>query len=287
MDHARIVVGVDGSTAGTAAVRWAAAEARLREVELQILMAYRWRTPGMRFRSGGELLRAADKGAAAVLDAAMMEARFIAPKVPVWAAAVVGDPVPALLRAAADADLAVVGSRGRGGVVLSGSVSSQLATHAPCSVAVVRGRADADTGPVVVGVDGSPSAAVAAGLAFQEAALRRSATLAAMTAYPAPLPPGTVGLPPPLDDQETVEGDLHRDLASQLAPWLDKYPDVTVDGEVVNGSPGPILAEKSRQAQLVIVGARRRRGFEGLLLGRVGQHLLQRADCPVLIARAR
>lgn len=287
MDHAKIVVGVDGSTAGTAAVRWAAAEARLREIELQILVAYRWRTRGTRFRSGGELLRTADQRAAVILDAAMMDTRFIAPDVPVRGAAVVGDPVPVLLKAAADADLMVVGSRGRGGVVLSGSVSSQLATHAPCSVAVVRGRTDAATGPVVVGVDGSPSAAVAAGLAFDEAALRRPATLAAVTAYIAPPPPVTVGMSPLPYDQEKAEGDLHHDLAGQLAPWCDKYPDVTVNGEVINGSPGPILGAKSRQAQLVVVGARRRRGFEGLLLGRVGQYLLHHADCPVLIARAR
>jgi nucleotide-binding universal stress UspA family protein len=138
-----------------------------------------------------------------------------------------------------------------------------------------------------VGVDGSPSAAVAAGLAFEETALRRSATLAAVTAYTAPPPPVTVGLSPLPSDEETVDGDLHRELASQLSRWRDKYPDVNFDGEVVSGSPGPILAEKSRQAQLVVVGARRRRSFEGLLLGRVGQYLLHHADCPVLIARAR
>jgi nucleotide-binding universal stress UspA family protein len=287
MHEARIVVGVDGSTAGIAAVRWAAAEAWLREVELQVLVAYHWRTPGMRFRSGGELLRAADQRAAAVLDSAMLQARSIAINVPVRGAAVVGDPVPVLLRAAADADLLVVGSRSRGGVrLLLGSVSSQVATNAPCSVAVVRGRGNTPASAVVVGVNESPSAAAAAGLAFEEAALRRSSTLVAVTAYTAPRPPVTVGLPPLPYDPETVEADLHRDLASQLAPWRDKYPDVIVDGEVVNGGPGKVLVEKSRQAQLVVVGARSRRGFEGLLLGHVGLHLLHHADCPVLIARA-
>jgi nucleotide-binding universal stress UspA family protein len=287
MDEARIVVGVDGSAAGTAAVRWAATEAWLREVELQVLVAYHWRRPGMRFPSSGQLQRAADQRATAIVDAAVAEARSIATNIPVRGAAVVGYAAPVLLKAAHDADLMVVGSRGRGGFgLLLGSVSSQVATHAPCSVAVVRGRGNTATGTVVVGIDESPSAAAAAGLAFEEAALRRSATLVAVTAYTTPLPPVTVGLTPLPYYAETVEADLRRALTGQLTGWRDKYPNVTSHGEVVNGDAADVLVEKSRQAQLVVVGARSRRGFEGLLLGSVGLHLLHHADCPVLIARS-
>jgi nucleotide-binding universal stress UspA family protein len=52
-----------------------------------------------------------------------------------------GHPAEVLLEAAKDADLLVVGSRGRGGFsgMLLGSVSTQLAHHASCPILIVRG----------------------------------------------------------------------------------------------------------------------------------------------------
>ena len=57
-----------------------------------------------------------------------------------------GDPREALVDAALaeDADLLVVGCRGRTGIarLLLGSVASHVAVHAPCSVLIVRGRSE-------------------------------------------------------------------------------------------------------------------------------------------------
>jgi nucleotide-binding universal stress UspA family protein len=55
-----------------------------------------------------------------------------------------GSPAEELIKAGADADLMVVGSRGSGGFgrLLLGSVSSQVTHHAPCPVVVVPGPAD-------------------------------------------------------------------------------------------------------------------------------------------------
>jgi nucleotide-binding universal stress UspA family protein len=56
------------------------------------------------------------------------------------AVAVEGSASAVLIAAASDADLLVVGSRGRGGFaeLLPGSVSHQCAQHAPCPVVIVR-----------------------------------------------------------------------------------------------------------------------------------------------------
>jgi nucleotide-binding universal stress UspA family protein len=275
MIKTRIVVGVDGSAGSTAAVRWAAAEAQLRKAELHVLTAYHRQHPGRRFTAG---VPAADEDTTGVLHKAVTEARSIAPDVEVSGVALPGYAVPVLLHAAEDAALLVVGNRGEGGVLglPSGSVGSQVATHARGSVVVVRGRPGADTGPVIVGVDDSPSAGTIIGRAFEEAALRDAALLA-VTAQ-------TSGRRQAGSAEFTAEAVLGTDLDGQLGPWREKYPEVSAKREVVSGRPDKVLVQRSRQAQLVVVGPRRH-GFEGVLLGSVGTRLLERADCPVLIAR--
>ena len=65
------------------------------------------------------------------------------PAVAVQALAVSGPPARVLVEAAEEADLLVIGSRGRGGFagVMLGSVSLHCVSHAPCPVVVVRGAA--------------------------------------------------------------------------------------------------------------------------------------------------
>lgn len=275
----RIVVGVDGSAGSTAAVRWAAAEAQRRKVELRVLTAYQRQHPGLHFTAGPRTQRVAEQEANAVVHAAVTEARSIAPDVEVRAVALAGYAVPVLLHAAEEAALLVVGCRGEGGIpgMPSGSVSSQVATHAKASVVVVRGRRGADTGPVVVGIDESSTAAPVIGHAFEAAALR-SAPVVAITVQ-------TNGRSPAGSAQHTAEEVLGTDLNSQLGPWREKYPEVPAEREVLNGRPEKVLVQRSRQAQLIVVGPRRH-GFEGVLLGSVGSRLVERADCPVLIARS-
>jgi nucleotide-binding universal stress UspA family protein len=277
MTGPRLVVGVSGSTTSTAAVRWAAMEAQLRGADLHVVLAHQWRIPGRHFRSRDELLRGTGERVTAILDTALEQARSAAPDVQVQSSADVGDPVPILLEAAADADLLVVGGRRRGtpGPMLT-PVTSQIAAYASCPVAVVREGCDTDRSTVVVGLDDSPAAAATARTAFEEAALRPAATLLGVTAYAAS--PGS--------DPRAEEAALHRRRADELAPWRDNHPEVPVRYEVVVGDPGRVLVEKSREAGLVVVGAGSRRDFEGLRLGPIRLHLLHHADCPVLIARA-
>jgi nucleotide-binding universal stress UspA family protein len=64
------------------------------------------------------------------------------PEVSVHRVLVHDAPTQALIAAALDAELLVVGSRGLGGFkeLLLGSVSHECANHAPCPVVIVRGR---------------------------------------------------------------------------------------------------------------------------------------------------
>lgn len=141
-----IVVGLDGSPESKEALRWAIAEAQLRGARLRVVHA--WVIPAAFGIDAAFVLADAIEGfrqeGERVLDEALAEvAGESGPDVPVERQVVQGPASECLLRAAADADLLVVGSRGRGGFagLLLGSVSQQCTHHAPCPVVIVRGQA--------------------------------------------------------------------------------------------------------------------------------------------------
>src|SRR5690606_42122088 len=84
-------------------------------------------------------------------------------------------------------------------------------------------------------------------------------------------------------------GDVTATLTSQLSGWVAearaRHPEVRAREEVRYGRAAKTLLELSREAQLVVVGARGRGGFAGLLLGSVSQALLHHAECPVAVVR--
>jgi nucleotide-binding universal stress UspA family protein len=284
MSHSDIVVGTDGSEQSRTAVRWAAAEARLRGAALKIVTAYSWNWPPESFGSLGELPDVIAQQCDQLATGAAAEARALEPGIEVSWAAVTGDPVAALLDAARRAVMLVVGNRGRGGFasLLLGSVSQQVATHATGPVVVVRGRTDNPSGPIVVGVDGSASAQRALTLGFDEAQ-RRGIGLLAVHSYPAPTPLHGMSLPPLVYDQDAARQDAARDLNATLTPWRDKFPTVPVQTLTEPGSPAKNLVDLSSDATLLIVGSRGHSALIGNLLGSVGQQLLHHADCPVMI----
>ena len=147
---AKIVVGVDGSPGGAKALDWALEEARLRGASLHVVHA--WMLPLIDALpepwavgspplgpSDEEVHDHVEKAAKAVLDASVDRARSAEPGLAIHGELIEARPVRALLEAARDADLLVVGSRGRGGFagLLLGSVSAQCVHHAPCPVVVV------------------------------------------------------------------------------------------------------------------------------------------------------
>jgi nucleotide-binding universal stress UspA family protein len=137
-----VVVGVDGTPVGEAAIAFAFAEAAARGTALVAVHAWT-----------DLLLETAFAGAAAQLDFSVLAQQaeeVLAERLAGWQEKYPEVSVSrhvnrerasrALLRHAESAQLVVVGSRGRGGFrgLLLGSTSQHLLHHAPCPVAVVR-----------------------------------------------------------------------------------------------------------------------------------------------------
>jgi nucleotide-binding universal stress UspA family protein len=139
-----IVVGMDGSAHSRAALDWATREAGIRQTTLTVMtvvaaQASPWSGRPLAVPDEGETLQRTRK---AVDDAVAKAASEVSGAHPtsVTVSATVGYPAKTLVDASKDADLVVVGSRGRGGFaeLLMGSVATQVTHHASCPVVVVR-----------------------------------------------------------------------------------------------------------------------------------------------------
>lgn len=140
----KIVVGTDGSESASEALEWAYEEAKRAQAELVVLHGWEYPYPDVSASEHNVHDRMA-RDAQHHLDDALASVRSRAKSdgVTVTAQLVESGPAKALVEASADADLVVVGSRGRGGFasLLLGSVSRAVVQHAACPVAVIRPQA--------------------------------------------------------------------------------------------------------------------------------------------------
>ncbi|MFI9815878.1 universal stress protein [Saccharothrix variisporea] len=286
-----VVVGVDGSTSATAAVRWAAAEAARLGVPLSIvhaclLVPARVPDPIAVPREYHEAVLAQGRQ---WLAEAEKEALGVAPELAVSTELLSGDAAEVVVGRSASARLVVLGSRGLGGFtgLLVGSIAVALATHGHCPVVVVRGTAaqepvvGAAHGPVVVGADGSLASPAALAFAFEHAAATGAELVAVRTWSDVAVETGWLqGL---ALDWAPVEAAERESLEQEVAPHRAAHPEVVVRLEVVRDRPAHCLVERSREASLVVVGSRGRGGFRGLLLGSTSQALIHHAACPVAV----
>lgn len=135
----RIVVGVDGSDNALEALRWAVAEAELRDATVEAVTSWHYPTVGVEFAPVADPETFEGAATQSLQEAVAKVCPDDASRQRVRAMVVQDTPVRALVDAAQGADLLVVGSRGRGGFtgLLLGSVSAQCVHHAPCPVVVV------------------------------------------------------------------------------------------------------------------------------------------------------
>jgi nucleotide-binding universal stress UspA family protein len=139
----RIVVGVDGSAASRAALRWALGQAELTGAAIDAVVAWQYpvATGGYAWApvavmDSSDLQEAAEKTLADEVGEVTGGST-----VQVRSRVVEGIAAQALLAASVGAELLVVGSRGHGGFAgaLLGSVSQHCVHHATCPVVIIRG----------------------------------------------------------------------------------------------------------------------------------------------------
>ncbi|MFZ3565552.1 universal stress protein [Streptomyces sp. BH097] len=291
--HLPVLAAVDGSEDSHRALEWALAEADRRGAELRVVHVQQY-APFLQ----AEVL-VADFDEEPENDTVLaelrksLEGREGLP--PLEFISRVGLPAVVLSEMSTEAQLLVVGSRGRGGFagLVLGSNSVSTARDAVCPVVVVprpgrevHGDTSAAPGPrVVVGLKADAPDHATLAFAFERAA-RSGARLQVVVAYPWPVLAWTAygDFTPTTIDQEATERDTLRVADETLAELRESHPKVEVEVLVVPGDAAGHLVENSRDAELVVVGRHRRRLTRPApMLGSVTHAALLHAASPVAV----
>lgn len=296
----RVVVGIDGSQGGRAALRTALLAAAARRARLEVVSTYPvalpWTADAPTDVVDLTAVRA-DTNARARAFIDEVRAEMLVEDVPGLVSLEVrvvvegGAAAPILVKRAAGADLLVVGSRGRSAVrsVLLGSVALHCVTHAPCPVVVAHGDpggVGARGRHVAVGLDGSDAALGALREAVAEARRRRT-DLDVVVAYTVADvwtdPYAFVG-PSVGELRARVQDEAERLVATvtaEVAGAGEPLPGLHV--HLVEGAAQEVLVENTVDAAMLVVGSRGRGAFRGLLLGSVALYCAMHARCPVTV----
>ncbi|MEU3354628.1 universal stress protein [Streptomyces sp. NPDC037389] len=285
MDGSRqaVLVEVSDRPLGEHAVRWAADEAALRSLPLRLLhvqvgvaSTLPYREPGSRAHSWATHLHARGE---TLLREARDQALRHHRELEIDTELASGRPARVLREAARSASLVVLPTPRQAvadSLFAPRDEADALTGHPACPVVLVREPLSGvpDDAPVAVGADGTPSAEVAVGLAFEEAFLRGVGLVAILVRKP----------------RDAVRADALEEararLSESLAGHRERYPGVEVRQDVLVGDPAALLASASRRARCLVVGTRRRSGLKEALLASTSRTLIHGTDCPLIIAPA-
>ncbi|MFF4582643.1 universal stress protein [Streptomyces sp. NPDC001389] len=283
-----VTVGLDGSPESLAAARWAADEAERRGLTLRLLHAWPMLAP--------EPPRATAEPdqnywAKRLVHSARAELQARHPGLTVVGSLVADDAQEALLHAAAESEMTVLGSRGLEYVesYFLGDISMPLVARAERPVVLVRAEAGKEGAPHPPGTPGGVVVALKLHgpcddlLAFAfDAAAVRGVPLKAVHGKSAPLhahvPWGVAH-----DVTEEIRQDAHEHLVRVLQPWREKFPGVEVIDGIGVESPAKAVVRSAEGAALLVVGRRMHRPALAPRLGPVAVAAIHHARCPVAV----
>ncbi|WP_349898139.1 universal stress protein [Parafrigoribacterium soli] len=277
-----ILVGVDGTESGRAALRWATRYATSHGADIELLRVVddEWTTISARMMS--EL----DSDAEGLLEREADYARSLAPDIAVRTRVLHGDVIEELTAASTDARLVVVGTHKTGFINgrVFGSRSLRLASLAHAPVAVIPQGSPRTGRGVVAGVDGSPASQRAVRLATQEAELSTE-TLTLLRAYTTPELPTTDE-----DLQSAVikhgEAVAAATLADAVAVAGSTAPAADVKVRTVRRPAAEALVDAAATAALLVIGDSGADSAEDAMIGSVSHDVLMNLTAPTIVVHA-
>jgi nucleotide-binding universal stress UspA family protein len=268
-----IVVGFDGSEPSLVALDWAAVRAAARAGSVEIVSV-----------NASDLFD--ETAIPDVLEDAERRFRVLAKDAPVRSRRVNGRMPDALVRAAEQADLLVIGAHRRRPLraALTGWRPLRTVARSTLPTVVVPDDWSDAGGRIVVGVDDDDSSSAAVDFAAREAEAEGvGLTLVHAWQMPVPTMDGAVALlASPIEQKAT-----HRRILDDVGDAVHAaHPGITIERVLVNDNPSAALLAEARRSSLVVIGTHHRGPLTGALLGSVGQDTVAQSRIPVCVVPA-
>ncbi|MFD6227454.1 universal stress protein [Streptomyces sp. NPDC060232] len=283
-----VTVGLDGSPESLAAARWAADEAERRKLTLRLLHAWPLLAPEPT-RIPAEMDQ--NYWAKRIVHNARAELQGSHPGLSIVGNLVADDAQEALLQAASESEMVVLGSRGLEPVesYFLGDISMPVVARAERPVVLVRAGTREEGPPPAPGTPGGVVVALKLHgpcddlLAFSFAtAAARGTPLRAVHGRTVPL---HAHAPWGVDHEvtEKIRQDAQKLLSDALRPWREKFPSVEVADSIGLESPAKAVVRAAEGAGLLVVGRRKHRPALASRLGPVATAAIHHARCPVAV----
>ncbi|MEW2433268.1 universal stress protein [Streptomyces caniferus] len=293
MEPEIITVGLDGSPESLAAAQWAADEADRRHFVLRLLHAW--------ILLAAEVAdtppdRDQNAGARQIVRQALEVVRERHPHLQIIEDLVGSEAEPALLRAADESRMVVLGSRALGTweSYALGDVSLDVVGRADAPVVLVRGSGRAQPegsdpvspthGPasrIVVGVSLNGPCEPLLAFAF-DAAVSQGLPLQVVHGRPLPVHAyAPWGVDPDAAAEVVKEAD--GELRDVISPWRDRFPDVPTELTLLPENGTRAIVQTAQKAVLLAVGRRRHRPFLAPRVGSVAHAAIHHVTCPLAV----